>query len=356
LNRTERRIRLKEKMKALGIPALLVQKKENIKYLSGFNSTDCSLVITDHVDYLLTDFRYEQAAREECSDFRLVLISGRKPLPEALASLGIEHIGIEEKVVSAHLYKKLSDALGGDGRLIAADGLVEQLRAIKDAEELEVIGRAESLCDSCFSYILGLIRPGITERQLAFEIEFFLRQNGASSLSFDTICVSGRRSALPHGMPSDKPLEKGDFVTLDFGCVLEDYCSDMTRTVAIGPVSDFQKEIYGLVLESQLTACKELKAGVTCSFGDSSARQVIEGAGYGKCFGHGLGHGVGLAVHEAPTLNPSSHEVLGKNMVVTIEPGIYIPGEFGVRIEDLVFITDSGIIIKSKSSKELIIL
>lgn len=356
INRYERRKQLKTKLIERGIPALLIIGKENRLYLSGFHSSDCAVIITETKDYLLTDFRYEQAAREICPDFELILISKNKQLPDAIKSLGITQLGIEFKTINVALYNMLANVLGGPERIANGDGLVEGLRMIKDEKELSDIAEAEALGDKCFEHILSKLCPGITEKQIALEIEFFLRENGASSLSFETICVSGERSALPHGMPSDKPFEKGDFITLDYGCILNDYCSDMTRTVAIGPISDFQKEVYQIVLNAQLAGCSALRSGLPCSEGDLSARRIIEDAGFGEYFGHGLGHGVGLAIHEAPTLNTTSEEVLAKNMVITIEPGIYIPGQFGIRIEDLAFVTDFGIIIKSQSPKELIIL
>ena len=227
---------------------------------------------------------------------------------------------------------------------------------IKNQQEIESISKAAALGDRCFSYILGYIEPGMTERQVADEIERFLYANGAEGLAFDTISVSGERSCLPHGEPTDKIIEKGEFLTLDFGAVINGYCGDMTRTIAIGSVTPEMKKVYDTVLEAQLAAIDMIKAGVRCFDADKTARDIITSAGYGEAFPHGLGHGVGTEVHEAPTLNAKSEETLETNMVITIEPGIYLPEKFGVRIEDLAIVTDFGIINKVESKKELIII
>lgn len=227
---------------------------------------------------------------------------------------------------------------------------------IKNEKEIESISKAAALGDRCFSYILGYIKPGMSEKQVAAEIERFLYDNGAEGLAFDTICVSGENSNQPHGVPSDKIIEKGEFLTLDFGAVIDGFCGDMTRTIAIGSASSEMRNVYAVVLEAQLAAADFIKAGVRCFDADKIARDIITKAGYGEYFPHGLGHGVGTEVHEPPTLNSKSAEVLEKDMVVTIEPGIYIPDKFGVRIEDLAIVTDFGIINKVESKKDLIIL
>lgn len=227
---------------------------------------------------------------------------------------------------------------------------------IKNEKEIEIITRAAALGDRCFSHILGFIKPGMSEKEVAAEIERFLYENGAEGLAFPTISVSGERSCLPHGEPSEKLIKKGEFLTLDFGAVIDGYCGDMTRTIAIGYVTQEMRRVYDTVLESQLAAIEFIKAGVRCFDADKVARDIIADAGYGEYFPHGLGHGVGKQVHEAPTLNSKSEEILAENMVITIEPGIYIPDKFGVRIEDLAIVTEFGIINKVKSAKELIIL
>ena len=227
---------------------------------------------------------------------------------------------------------------------------------VKTPEELIKIMKAAAMGDICFSHIVDFIKPGMTEIQVADEIEKTLFSLGAEELSFPTICVSGVNTTQPHGVPSDKRIEEGDFVTMDFGAVVEDYCGDMTRTIGVGFLSDEQKEVYDIVLRSQTAGLEACRAGVKCVDVDAASRSIIEEAGYGEYYIHGTGHGVGREVHEAPTLNPRSDEVLEEFMPVTIEPGIYIPGKFGVRIEDLAIITEFGIINAVKSQKSLIII
>ena len=226
---------------------------------------------------------------------------------------------------------------------------------IKTPDEILRIMKAAAMGDICFSHILEYIRPGMTELQVSDEIERTLMSLGAEGLSFPTICVSGVNTTQPHGEPTDKVIEDGDFVTMDFGAVVEGYCGDMTRTIAVGHVSEKQREVYDVVLRSQLAGLDACRAGVRCRDIDAVSRNIIEDAGYGEFYIHGTGHGVGTEVHEAPTLNSRSDEILAEFMPVTVEPGIYIPNEFGVRIEDLAIITEFGIINTVKSEKELII-
>ena len=227
---------------------------------------------------------------------------------------------------------------------------------IKTPDEILRIMKAAAMGDICFSHILEYIRPGMTELQVSDEIERTLMSLGAEGLSFPTICVSGVNTTQPHGEPTDKVIEDGDFVTMDFGAVVEGYCGDMTRTIAVGHVSEKQREVYDVVLRSQLAGLDACWAGVRCRDIDAVSRNIIEDAGYGEFYIHGTGHGVGTEVHEAPTLNSRSDEILAEFMPVTVEPGIYIPNEFGVRIEDLAIITEFGIINTVKSEKELIII
>ncbi|MCL1810084.1 MAG: aminopeptidase P family protein [Clostridiales bacterium] len=226
----------------------------------------------------------------------------------------------------------------------------------KTPEQLLAIMKASAMGDMCFSHVLGFMKAGMTEIEVAAEIERVLFSLGAEKLAFPVICVSGERTSLPHGEPSGKAIEKGDFVTVDFGAVVDGYCGDMTRTVAMGQVTDFQRKIYHIVLAAQFAAIDACIAGARCVDVDRAARGIIESAGYGEEFCHGTGHSVGAEVHEMPALNRESEAVLEENMAVTIEPGIYMPGKFGVRIEDLAIVTKFGIINTVKSPKELIIL
>jgi Xaa-Pro aminopeptidase len=221
---------------------------------------------------------------------------------------------------------------------------------------MECLRRAEAIGDLAFTHICGFLKEGMSETEVALELEFFMRRNGAECLSFDTIAVSGVRSSLPHGEPSDKKIEAGDFLTMDFGCKYLGYCSDMTRTVAIGKVTDEMKKVYGIVQRAQQTALEAINPGKKASDIDKTARDIIKYEGYGNCFGHGTGHGVGLEIHEAPTANPTGETVLKPGMSVTVEPGIYLPGRFGVRIEDLALVTETGYEVLSHSDKDLIII
>ncbi|MDR1135530.1 MAG: aminopeptidase P family protein [Clostridiales Family XIII bacterium] len=227
---------------------------------------------------------------------------------------------------------------------------------IKSAEALLSIAKAQALGDACFSYILTRIKPGVSEKAIAAEIENFLFDGGAEALAFPTICVSGENSAKPHGEPSDKLIKNGDFLTMDFGAVVDGYCGDMTRTVAVGRVSGKQRKVYNIVLEAQETALAAVKDGVPCSHIDKIARDIITNAGFGAFYTHSTGHGVGRQVHEDPRIGAESETVLAENMPVTVEPGIYIPGEFGVRIEDLAIVTKFGIINLTHSEKRMIVI
>ncbi|MDR2088545.1 MAG: aminopeptidase P family protein [Clostridiales Family XIII bacterium] len=227
---------------------------------------------------------------------------------------------------------------------------------IKSAKALLSIAKAEALGDACFRHILTRIRPGVTERAIAAEIETFLTDNGSQGLAFPIICVSGAGTTDPHGVPSDKPIERGDFVVLDFGARINGYCGDMTRTVAVGRVSSIQKNVYDIVLRAQEASIAALRAGARCELVDRAAREIIEEAGHGPHYVHGTGHGVGRKVHESPRLNAKSKHVLAEDMPVTVEPGIYIPGKFGVRIEDLLIVTKFGAVNLTQSEKGLIVL
>ncbi len=346
--------KVKATMAERDIPALLISKPENQVYLTGFQSTNCHLVITPDTNYLLTDFRYIEAAGELAPLYHIVLIDPHVTLYSFIKDLGMKQLAVEEEVLSYGNYKKLAEASGCS--ILSGDGIVERARIIKDESERNAIKRAQQIADKGFAHMLDYLRPGLTELEAAFELEMYLRSQGAESLSFDTILISGVRTSLPHGTPSTKKLEKGDFITMDFGCVVDGYCSDMTRTVALSSVTPEQREVYQIVLEAQREGCRVIRSGLSCKDADKTCRDIITDHGYGEFFGHGTGHGVGLEIHEAPTLNGRSIEVLEENMIVTVEPGIYLPRKFGVRIEDLAIVTASGIINLVKSEKELIIL
>ena len=333
----------------------LVTKPENKNYISGFSSSNYFILLTEGKDYLLTDFRYLEAAKSLDEIFEIVKIDNNYTTIDFLKSLKIDSIALEYKNITYDFYKEMKTK-SNIPQLISGDNIIEGIRVIKEPNELEKITIAAEIANNGFIHILDFIKPGITEKQIALEMEFFLRKSGADALSFDTIIASGINGSLPHAIPSDKMVEKGDLVTMDFGAMYDSYCSDMTRTIGIGQVGDLQKDVYNIVLKAQEMALASVKVGERTSSIDKIARDIISEAGYAEYFGHGLGHGVGLEIHEAPTLNPGSLEILMSNMLVTIEPGIYIPNSFGVRIEDLAIIEESDIIVLSKIDKKLIII
>lgn len=321
----------------------------NIFYYSGFTSEDARLIITKNDLILLTDSRYTVQAREQAKNFEIRDIRNL----DIITELGIKSLGFEEEYLTV---KELAKINKGSLKVFPAQGKISKPRENKDEKEIAKIQAAESLGDEAFSYILDFIKPGKTEKEIAFELEFFMRKNGASGLSFETIAASGVRGAMPHGVASDKIIEKGDLLTLDFGCVLDGYCSDMTRTVAIGEINARQKKIYEIVLRAQKAACEYISIGKKCAEADWAARKIISDAGFGENFGHSLGHSVGIEIHENPNLSPKSTGVLEEGNVVSVEPGIYIDGFGGVRIEDLVVIGEKNTVNLTKSEKELIII
>ena len=330
--------------------AVLITSYPNIFYYSGFTSEDAYLLITKDLSLLFTDSRYTIQAKQQSATYEVCEISKTESI---IKSLKQQILCIEEDVVSVSQFSKLQ----GYGKKVKPfSKTIKYPRRVKEKEEIRKIAQAEELGDRAFSYVLDLIKPGKSEREIAVELEFFMRRNGATKLSFDTICASGVRSAMPHGVASDKIIEKGDFLTLDFGCILDGYCSDMTRTVVVGEATQRQKEIYQIVLDAQKAALDSLKAGISGKEADKLARDIIDKAGYKDNFGHGTGHSVGVEIHELPSLSPKSEDVLEAGNVVSVEPGIYIENFGGVRIEDLVQIDTENALNLTKSQKDLLII
>jgi len=343
-------------MEEQGLEALLVQRPENRRYLSGFTGSNGILLVTRGEAVFLTDSRYTKQAADQCPHCRVVEFKNlHDSIRAELAAKGIKRLGFEKEVVTFAQYQQYQEAFQGV-ELIPSSGLIEDLREIKEEGELLVLREAAKIADDAFAHIVGVMRPGLTERAVSLELEVFMRKQGAQSSSFEIIVASGRRSALPHGKASDKVLEAGDFVTLDFGAYYQGYCSDLTRTVVLGQPTDKQREIYEIVLQAQSHAVANIKPGMTGVEADALARDIIAARGYGEQFGHTLGHGIGLAVHEAPSLSMRNHGALRPGMVVTVEPGIYIPDWGGVRIEDDIVITDRGNDVLTHATKELLIL
>jgi Xaa-Pro aminopeptidase len=333
------------------LAAVIVAKPENRRYFSGFTGSSGLLLVSADAAKLITDFRYIVQAGREAPDFTVVRHGSDlyETLAAEIKALGGGKIGFESDYTAWDVYQKMH-------RFIAQPAPVQldKLRMVKDETELAALRKAVRLADDAFRHILGFLRPGISERDVALELEFFMRKNGAEKAAFGIIVASGPRSALPHGRASERVIAAGDFVTMDFGAVYQGYHSDITRTVVIGKASARQREIYDLVSAAQQAGLDAVTAGKTGREVDAVARRVISDAGYGDYFGHGLGHGVGLDIHEEPRLSPVGSEVLAPNMTVTVEPGVYIPDWGGVRIEDTVVVTAGGAQVLTASSKEFI--
>ncbi|MCA0754530.1 Xaa-Pro peptidase family protein [Paenibacillus sp. N4] len=349
--------RLRGLLAERGFEAILIGSGYNRRYISGFTGSSGMVLVTDSDCYLLTDFRYRTQAPEQAPGFKIVE-HGANPMQdvkELLAQHKISKLAFEQDHVVYSQFASWTETLAGIA-LEPASGLVEQLRMIKEEAELQVMQEAAELADKTFRHILNIIRPGVREKDIALEMEVYMRSHGATSSSFDTIVASGERSALPHGVASDRVIRENEFVKLDFGAYYNGYCSDLTRTVVVGKPEDKHREIYDIVLEAQLHALSSIKPGMTGREADALARDVIAKYGYGDLFGHGTGHGLGMEIHEAPRLSKLSDTILTPGMTVTVEPGIYVPGFGGVRIEDDIVITETGIKILTSSPKEFTVL
>ena len=333
---------------------VLLTSPHNMRYFSGFSGGEGAVAITKEAAVVFTDSRYTEQAQTQAADFKVSETNDYlKSVCEFFEKSGLKTVVFEDDNISAAEYRRLTE-LGGSREFVFGAADINKLRMIKTADELDKIRRAEEIGCKAFEHILDYIRPGVMECDIALEIEYFMRKQGAEGTSFDTIAISGARTSLPHGVPTAKAVESGDFVTMDFGCILDGYCSDMTRTVVVGRASAEQKKIYNVVKEAQQIGLDTIRAGVKGCDADKAARDYIESCGYGQYFRHSLGHGVGLLVHELPNLSPKSQVVLEENMVVSCEPGIYIPSFGGVRIEDLVAVTEGGCENLTRVTKELI--
>jgi len=336
------------------LDAILIINRENGRYLSGFTGSDGKLLITLKKVFLFVDSRYYLQAEKEVAGLAIVSLTSNfiSAFSKVSKEEKIKNLGFESNEVTVQGYQKLKQNLTGI-TLIPTTDLTESLRSIKDNEEIELISQAQRITDQAFSHIVGYIRESLSEKEIAWELESWMRINGAEAVSFMPIVASGTNAAEPHHRSSDKRIKKGEMIILDFGAVVADYSSDMTRTVFLGEPTAKQKKIYGIVLSSQQTALKKLKAGVATREIDGVARAVIKNESFGKFFQHNLGHGVGLIVHEEPTLGPTSDGFLAEGMICTIEPGIYIPGWGGVRIEDLLLIKKDGAELLTHSPQEI---
>ncbi len=336
--------RVQEILQKQSIGAAIISNGDNMRYVSGFAGATGYLYISQKRHAVVTDFRYTIQAEQEAEGYEIVTIGNggyEVALNELLEADGISQLGFEAEDMLYGTYNKLKEKLKVE-ELVPLGSEITAMRRIKTPKELEMIKRAEGIGDEVFTEILDFIKPGMTELEIAARIEYLLKVKGAQGISFNAIVASGVNSSMPHAVPTVKKIEKGDFLTMDFGCIYEGYCSDMTRTIVIGKASEKQKEVYNTVLKSQLAALDFIHAGVQGKEVDKVARDIIYSAGYEGCFGHGLGHSVGLHIHENPRFSMLEEDIIEAGMAITVEPGIYIKGFGGVRIEDLVAVTKDG--------------
>lgn len=348
--------KLRNEMAKQNIEALLVTSSYNLRYITNFTGSAGLALVTKEQAFFITDFRYTEQASEQVTEFKVVQAKTNllEEAAEKAKELGIESLAFEQDYVTYSSYLQYQEKMGS--ALKPVSGLIEKIRMIKTPEEVEILKAAAKIADDAFEHICGFIKAGQTELEISNELEFFMRKQGATSSSFDTIVASGLRSALPHGVATDKIVEQGDMITLDYGALYNGYISDITRTVAVGEPSEKMKEIYQIVLDAQVLGVEKIGPGMTGIEADAIARDYIKSKGYGEAFGHSTGHGIGLEVHEGPGLSFKSQTALEPGMAVTVEPGIYLPGIGGVRIEDDILITESGNVRLTNSTKELRIL
>lgn len=354
MNRKHRLNSLRKRLKQTGNEAILISNDENRRYISGFTGSAGYLLISAETSIIATDFRYNEQAMREAEGFELRQITGEISswFPKLMNGIGIRELSFESSDLTYDLFQQFSTSVAGDTMTLKpVKGIVEAMRAIKDDLELAAIEKAVAVTDKAISYAVEILRPGVTEISLARDIECYIRENGGDSVAFDIIVASGSNSSLPHAHPTLKTISSGEPVVIDMGARVDGYVSDLTRTLCPGKTDELFNKIYNVVLDAQSRAEQQICSGITGSEADNISRTVIQEAGYGNNFGHGLGHGIGLAVHEEPRLGPNSKDVLVNDMVFTIEPGIYLPGWGGVRIEDSVVMKQNKIIVLSNSSK-----
>ena len=351
--------RIREELNKRSLDALLITDEKNQRYAAGFPFTDGAVLVGKEKAFLITDSRYIEAAQQQAEGAEVRLFDRAHPLTmkikEALGEIGAEKIAAEDQSLCHAAFigweKKLGSELEGVGDLFAV------LRAVKTEEEIASMIHAQRISEAALDEVLHIIKPGMTEREVAAELVYRMLRHGSEGNSFDPIVVTGAKTSMPHGVPGDKVIRTGDFVTMDFGCLKDGYCSDMTRTVAVGSATDEMKNVYHTVLKAQLAGIAAARAGVLGKDIDAAARKVITDAGYGEYFGHGFGHCLGLEIHEPPIAGPTGNMPLPAGSLSSAEPGIYLPGRFGVRIEDVMIIREDHAEVITKAPKsELIIL
>lgn len=347
-----------ELLETYGLDAMLLLSEPNRRYAAGFPTSDGAVLVTGKGSVFITDSRYIEAARVTVTDAEVLENDREHPVVDlvnrALANAGAQRIGYEEDRVTVAEFHRMEEKLQGE--LIPAGGLMDRLRMVKDREELEAMVAAQRIAEAALNEVLTFIRPGRTEQEIAAFLQYQMLLRGAERMSFDPIVVSGPNSSKPHGVPTEKAVAVGDFITMDFGCVYQGYCSDMTRTVALGCATEEMERVYQTVLDAQTAGIAAVRAGVSGRGVDAAGRNVIAAAGFGPYFGHSFGHGVGLEIHERPNASPGWDKPLPASAVISAEPGIYLPGKFGVRIEDVVVVTESGCENLTQADKKLLIL
>ena len=348
--------RLRQKLAEKESDVILISQAENRCYLSGFDGSAGFLLISQSQSILAVDFRYVEQAKFQAPEFEVIRIKGglSEWLPDLISDLRARRLGFEASDISFVSYQKLAevrDKVDSQIQLVPTEGLVESLRAVKEEEEVAFLTRAAELADASFEYAASIIRPGVREKETAWEVEKFLREKGSGGMPFDIIVASGENSALPHAKPTERIIRDREPVLLDLGARVGGYCSNLSRTICLGSPDLTFTKIYDLVREAQVAALANMETGMSGEQVDRLAREVIEGGGYGEAFGHGLGHGVGLAPHELPRLSYDSTDMLAEDMVFTLEPGIYLAGWGGVRIEDMVILEKGKAKVLTKARK-----
>ena len=351
--------KITDQLDSYGLDAMMVTSEPNRLYVTGFHSTAGVAIVTREKSYFITDSRYIEAAGKQVTGAELRQNTTQTPtialINNILKAHGVKKLGFEDQYATVEEWNRWKKKLSCE-ELIPATKLITDLRAVKDQSEIDCMVAAQRIAEKALKDVLGFIRPGVTEKEISAFLQYRMLCHGAEKMSFEPIVVSGVNSSMPHGVPSDKKVEEGDFVTMDFGCVYGGYCSDMTRTVAVGFATEEMERVYSTVLEAQKAGIAIAKAGVTGKAVHEAAEKVIEDAGYGEYFGHGFGHSLGVEVHEDPRAASTNDKPLPAGAVLSAEPGIYLPGKFGVRIEDVIIIREDGCTDIMEAPRELIVI
>ncbi len=354
--------KLLKRIESIGVDAFFILKhetvlKQNVRYISGFTGSSAHLIISPERRILLTDERYTEQAQAQCPDFEVIGHERQpeKKMREVLISLRINRVGYETQGLTVEQFNLIKEGIP-EVEWIPNTGIVEELRAVKQPEEISLLEQAAEIAEAGFDHILNMVKPGVREQDIALELEFFMRRKGAQGSAFEIILASGARCSLAHGDPSEKEIEPGDFIILDFGALYEGYRSDITRTMAVPPVSEKQREIYNIVQRAHDLGIELIKPGISTQKVYEEVQKIIIDAGYPDYIGKGIGHGVGLEIHEKPGIREGEDTKLETGNVLTMEPGIYIPGWGGVRIEDMVVVEEQGCQVMTKTQKDLIVL